>query len=161
MIAVKGNLLDSPFQIIAHQVNCQGVMGAGVAAQIKKKWPEVFEAYQTYCSKNKVADLLGSSCWADVGEHYPFKTVVNLFAQDGYGRDKRYTDYEALHDALVEFITVYRFNESIPEKTQLTISIPYMMGCGLAGGDWAVVQAILCEIEKQFNVVFVAFDLAR
>ena len=37
MIYVKGNLLESPVQIIAHQVNCLGIMGGGIALQIKNK----------------------------------------------------------------------------------------------------------------------------
>lgn len=39
MIVLEGNLLDAPFQFIAHQVNCRGVMGAGLAKQIKQKYP--------------------------------------------------------------------------------------------------------------------------
>lgn len=31
MIITNGNLLNTNINIIAHQVNCQGVMGAGVA----------------------------------------------------------------------------------------------------------------------------------
>lgn len=32
----KGNLLQADTPMIAHQVNCQGVMGAGIARQIRK-----------------------------------------------------------------------------------------------------------------------------
>ena len=32
----KGNLLQADAPMIAHQVNCQGVMGAGIARQIRK-----------------------------------------------------------------------------------------------------------------------------
>ena len=31
MIIMNGDLLETPFQFIAHQVNCMGVMGAGLA----------------------------------------------------------------------------------------------------------------------------------
>ena len=32
----NGNILDSGADIICHQVNCRGVMGSGVAKQIKE-----------------------------------------------------------------------------------------------------------------------------
>lgn len=35
MIFVKGDLLTSPVQYLAHQVNCKGVMGAGLAKQMR------------------------------------------------------------------------------------------------------------------------------
>ena len=40
---VKGNLLDSDCDYICHQVNCQGVMGSGIAKQIRERWPEVYK----------------------------------------------------------------------------------------------------------------------
>ena len=57
----KGNLLRSDAAIIAHQVNCQGVMGAGVARQIRHRilTAEQYRAYQQLCRKNK-EELLGS-----------------------------------------------------------------------------------------------------
>jgi O-acetyl-ADP-ribose deacetylase (regulator of RNase III) len=34
---IEGDLLDQKADVITHQVNCLGVMGAGVALQIKNK----------------------------------------------------------------------------------------------------------------------------
>ena len=50
---VKGNLLDSSCDYICHQVNCQGIMGAGLAGQIRTHWPEVYEEYRTLCDEHK------------------------------------------------------------------------------------------------------------
>lgn len=48
---VHGNLLDIESGIIAHQVNCKGVMGAGLAKQIRLKYPIVYQAYiEWYCA---------------------------------------------------------------------------------------------------------------
>lgn len=33
---IQGDLLEAKENIIAHQVNCKGVMGSGVAKQIKQ-----------------------------------------------------------------------------------------------------------------------------
>ena len=40
-----GNLLTAPQKCIAHQVNCQGVMGSGVAKAIKNEYPKVYKEY--------------------------------------------------------------------------------------------------------------------
>ena len=40
------DLLSSKERIIVHQVNCRGVMGAGIAKQIKEKWPDVYTSYR-------------------------------------------------------------------------------------------------------------------
>lgn len=36
---VYGNIFDATEDIICHQVNCQGVMGAGVAKALYQRWP--------------------------------------------------------------------------------------------------------------------------
>jgi O-acetyl-ADP-ribose deacetylase (regulator of RNase III) len=46
IIYKTGNLLDAQTDVIAHQVNCQGVMGSGVAAEVKKRYPEAFNSYR-------------------------------------------------------------------------------------------------------------------
>ena len=39
---VDGDLLSAKETYIAHQVNCYGKMGRGVAAQIMDKYPDVY-----------------------------------------------------------------------------------------------------------------------
>ena len=43
---VDGDLLSAKETYIAHQVNCYGKMGRGVAAQIRDKYPDVYRRYQ-------------------------------------------------------------------------------------------------------------------
>ncbi len=52
---IEGDLFCSDARIIAHQVNCQGKMGSGVALQVKRKYPNVYNEYMKVCS----ADMLG------------------------------------------------------------------------------------------------------
>lgn len=47
-----GNLLNAPQKVIAHQVNCQGKMGSGVAKVIRDKYPKVYETYLNTCAYN-------------------------------------------------------------------------------------------------------------
>ena len=42
---VKGDVLESREQIVAHGVNCTGHFGSGVAGAIKRKKPYIREQY--------------------------------------------------------------------------------------------------------------------
>ena len=77
---IKGDLLTADVKIRGHQVNCRGVMGAGIAKQVREKYPEAFEQYKALC------DQFGSSLLG----HTQFVTchdgtiIANMFAQDGF-----------------------------------------------------------------------------
>lgn len=43
---IKGDLLETDAPVIVHGCNCQGVMGSGVAKQIKEKYFTVYEIYR-------------------------------------------------------------------------------------------------------------------
>ncbi len=51
----NGNLFASGLPAIAHGVNCRGAMGAGIAAQFRQRWPDMYEAYRKRCAR---AELL-------------------------------------------------------------------------------------------------------
>ena len=43
---IYDDITKSNADYICHQVNCQGVMGSGVAKAIRDKWPQVYEEYK-------------------------------------------------------------------------------------------------------------------
>lgn len=164
-ISIKqGNLLDASENIIVHQVNCQGVMDAGVARQIKEKWPNVYEHYirmvKTFYKFSIPREkLLGEVCWDIVqegirdGEHD--KWIASIFGQLDYnkkGENKCQTDYDALKKG---FITIANnaswFDDSV--------AMPYMIGCGRGGGDRRKVLEIIHEVfDPLENVNVVLYE---
>jgi len=145
---IEGNLLDANEDVLIHQVNCMGVMGAGLAYQIGEKWPFVKESYKTivesYKDINSRKSLLGQAQWCSIGCQW----VVNLFGQYEFGRqrDKVYTDYGALKNGLID-IAMHA------EQYCLTVAIPYGLGCGLGGGDWeGVVLPMIIDIFGEDNI---------
>ena len=143
---VNGDLLQSNLPLIAHQTNCLGVMGAGIAKAIKNKWSIVYTQYIDKCRHyNYSKDLLGK-CQVCVTEDEPIKFVANLFGEYSFTEsvapfENRHTDYDALKKSLLHL-------KAICENTEITkIGIPYKLGCGLAGGDWdGVVYPMLQEL---------------
>lgn len=155
---VNGNLLTYPnLTVIGHQTNCLGVMGAGIAKQIKLRYPNVFKEYKMLCD-NHDKDLLGECliCQTSVNTF-----VANLFGEYSFTEsiapfpEKRHTDYDALRTALVNMknwcISFINENEvDVP----LNIGIPYKIGCGLAGGDWDnVVYPMIVSVFKDEDAI--------
>ena len=157
MIILDGDLLKTPFQIIAHQVNCHGVMDGGVALQIKNKYPDVYNEYRELCCKKCSADLLGTAQIVKCLKATEYKIFFNIFGQGGYGSDKVQTDYDALCNGFIDAISKFRDMCDVPRYINVVIAIPYKIGCGLAGGDWKKVKGILESLEKTENATFVAY----
>ena len=124
-----GNLLDVTEGIIAHQVNCFGVMGAGVALAIKETYPAAFDDYDKYCQLGK--SLLGG---IQVIQATDQLKVINVFGQISLGTRTRQTSYDATDEAWEVIGKLFG---------DQTIHIPYMMGCGLGGGNREIYKAIL------------------
>lgn len=52
---IVGDLLkQDKVDIICHQTNCKGVMGAGIAFQIKRTYPEVFKSTKSFVMNMKI-----------------------------------------------------------------------------------------------------------
>ena len=137
---IEGNILTPPTRnentIICHQVNCRAAMGAGLARQIRDKWPVVFDEYVKVCSPEKLGDF-------QMVQVAPQLYVANLFGQSSFGRDKRQTNYAALGTALFR---------AMKEHPDATFRVPYGLGCGLAGGNWATVLNLIEEAANAWNV---------
>jgi O-acetyl-ADP-ribose deacetylase (regulator of RNase III) len=139
----KGNIFDNVLRgVIVHQVNCQGVMGSGIAKEIRERWPVVFQSYHSKCKdpkcygSNRGANLLGQTQWVAVEQDL---WIVNLFGQQFYGRDgRRYTSYDALDEGFKSIARDLSDRGFGPED----VHHPYI-GCGLGGGVWPVVEAII------------------
>lgn len=149
LIYKQGDVLTSGADVIAHQVNCFGVMGAGLARQIREKYPHVYEEYHELCEKNNYhVGMLGVSHWSKIDDAH---WIANLFGQHGYGRDDVYTVMPALKVALMR--TVRACEEwSVAEQRDIRLAIPYKIGCGLAGGDWNKVRQMIEEIANKTDV---------
>lgn len=131
--------------IVCQQVNCKGVMGAGLAKKLRIAFPHMYEEYKKKCLSVKNSnELLGEVqiFYAYGEQNYGDFIIANIFGQDGYGRDRCYTDYDAVRKGL-KFIK--QIATPLPVRTLTTVRIPYRMGCGLAGGNWDKVYQIIKE----------------
>lgn len=137
---INDNILNMKEGIIIHQVNNRGVMGAGLAKQIRSLYPQHYNEYKM----NKLQ--MGTLIITPINDKL---LIIGIVAQDGYGRDKRYTDYKAFNECIDKLYIL---------STQCTLPmfIPYGIGCGLAGGRWNLIYEILSN--KLPNATLVKLD---
>lgn len=162
---VKGDILQTKAMYVLHGVNCQGVMGSGVAKAIREKWPKVFAEYQHMVETEMMKkdahpyQLLGkfqevqldqSGLFADQHPH----TIVNLFTQENYGYDGRaYADLNAINSSLLDW------SRSLPiVRGWYSAAIP-KIGCGLGGCEWHDVKRIVDRVEEMTQVKFMVYEL--
>lgn len=131
MKLINGNILNVENGYVCHQVNCKGIMGGGLAKQIKEFDYDVFLKYRDLVVKEN-GELLGEIQFVDSKNGITF---INMFAQDDCGCLEQYTDYKAFEMCLSKI-------KNSVDKTK-PIYIPYGIGCGLGGGDWNIVSNLI------------------
>ena len=142
IINVNGDLLNSKAELLLQQVNCQGVMGSGVAKAIRDKWPVVFDKYKEMC--DDWSDLLGCVLPVQVNDT---QKVMNMFAQDNFGYDgERYTSYDAIDTCLQKVANYCKLHEV------KTIALPYHMSCDRGGANWNIIMEMIAQHFKYLDV---------
>jgi O-acetyl-ADP-ribose deacetylase (regulator of RNase III) len=145
---VKGNILDAQRGIICHQCNCQLVMGAGLAKQIRDKYPRVYTEYKELLGKAKPSHRLGKCQVVEVVRQKLY--VANIMAQFHYlPRGACHTDYDALSIALNGLKTWH--TQWCPKD--FPVFFPMGMGAGLAGGDWNHIKGLISSIIPDAVIV--------
>lgn len=74
VVIKEGNVFDSDAKIICHQVNCQGVMGSGVAKEVRERYPR--------CTRNitltaKATRIVLNECWVSLRWFQLMKKVLD------------------------------------------------------------------------------------
>jgi O-acetyl-ADP-ribose deacetylase (regulator of RNase III) len=159
---IKCNIFESGADVICHQVNCQGVMGSGIAKQVREKYPKVYTEYKKWCDIYSPKALLGKTQFIGTSGEYdtPFIGIFNIFGQEKFGYDgKCYTDYTALYRCF-EKVKESLDKATIEIKPNYTIAIPYLMACHRGGGDWNIVYKMIEEIfaDSDYEVLICEYN---
>ena len=143
----KGNLLDlaekGEFDIIVHGCNCQNTMGSGIAAEIRERYPDAYDAdsrMDQEFGKNyrylKLGNYSEVKVYAKVGKF----SIINAYTQFNFApRDVDHFEYDSFKlilQKLYQFYGNYDFG------------FPYI-GMGLAGGDKDRIIAMLEDFAEK------------
>ena len=127
---VSGDIFDQPADILVNPVNCVGVMGRGLAAQFKRRYPAVFPAYRQACRDGDLRP--GRILLLPTGSDRP--RAIAHFPTKRHWRDpSRIEDIDA---GLRHLATTIR------RLRTPSIAVP-PLGCGLGGLDWHIVRPLI------------------
>jgi O-acetyl-ADP-ribose deacetylase (regulator of RNase III) len=148
MKTIKGDLLDFPegITVIFHQANTHAMMGAGIAGQIRTRYPEAAKADRDAFNGHQAK--LGLFSGIKLSDEPP-RVIINLYGQENISTSDRQTDYEGLYVAMDRAMSVIAKR---PNKDDYIIGVPKGMGCGLGGGDWRIVEAMLEVLSEKYSL---------
>ncbi len=127
LIYHRTSIFDSPAQTVVNTVNCVGVMGKGVAAEFRKRYPVMFEQYQEICARKLMEP---GKLWLWKG---PDQWILNFPTKRHWRNPSR---LEWIDAGLRKFAAEYE-NRGITE-----ISFP-RLGCGNGGLKWDDVRPLM------------------
>eukprot|EP00939_MAST-03C_sp_MAST-3C-sp1_P001785 g1785.t1 len=165
LLLVRGDLLEAGEQYIVHQTNCRTNYALGLAKHIFKKWPhaDCYSERKPWV-KGKVYSTPGT---IDVRKQRrpgsldtsdESRGVINLFGQDMPGTiekelrgkivGKKKRAAASKEQRRLWFASAVRdIATKIPGIK--SVAFPFEIGCGLAGGDWAVYYDLIRDLAAR------------
>lgn len=125
-----GDMFQSKAETIVNTVNCVGVMGKGVAAEFKKRFPQMFADYSARCAARQVK----------LGEPYLYRdvlgvSVINFPTKDHWRSPSRLEDVVRGLDYLLAHAAEWGLR---------SLAVP-PLGCGNGGLEWSLVGPIMYQ----------------
>jgi O-acetyl-ADP-ribose deacetylase (regulator of RNase III) len=149
---VNGDITETDCKYIAHQCNCNTVKSHGLSKTIATKWPwaDVYSKRVQIGARNATTQpsIPGTIELLTNGDI----TVICLFAQWAPGKCGDYAKYypKTYVDTVENRLSW--FKECISKIDDLNldeITMPFKIGCGLAGGDWKIYEQILQDARTK------------
>jgi len=139
---VEGDMFENPSEVLVNAVNCDGIMGAGLALQFKKRFPENYRQYREHCKKGflRPGRVFMSNVKQKTNPQYiiDFPTVDKLYK-------KSTVTLEHIKDSLQELV------ELVVMLEIKSISIP-ALGCGIAGFKWDDILPLIVKAFRNKNL---------
>lgn len=132
----SGNVVTADVDAVVNTVNTVGVMGKGIALQIKRAYPEVYDSYRAAHQRGELR--IGRMHVHDRGVLGPRRYVINFPTKRDWRQPSRLTDIEA---GLIDLVRV------LDELGVASVAVP-ALGCGNGGLNWHDVRPL---IERAFQ----------
>lgn len=130
---VSGDIFKSGADVLVNPVNCDGVMGKGLALKFKTMFPENYRMYRERCLNSELrpgmvyTTMIGSPAVCNFPTKLHWKNLSKIV----------YIEY-GLKALNKEIVFYKRFGKK-------SIAIP-PLGCGLGGLQWSTVKKLIEEI---------------
>ena len=134
-----GDIFDSYAEALVCPVNCEGVMGKGLAKEFKRIFPENYSMYRNYCLDKRLNP--GHIFVTDRGKDRVPRFILNFPTKDRWRNKSNLVDIQHGLNALQSHI-IGRMIKSVAVPT---------LGCGLGGLNWIDVKPLIQKMSDQMD----------
>lgn len=135
---ICNNIFNSTAQVLVNPVNTVGVMGKGLALQVKQQYPNVYEAYKKACTQNKLT--IGKLQLVPIADN---RFVLNFPTKIHW---KNSSEYRYIIAGLNKLANCYE------SKNITSIAFP-KIGCGCGGLNWTVVKTLIIKHLQHTDLI--------
>lgn len=150
--ATQPPITQGQYSVICHCCNTLGAWGRGFVVPLGKQYPKAKMDYKKFIASTPADKRLGkASC---------VKVDKNIIVANIMGQERIYPTNDGQiplnYDALKQGF------ENVIERMDKT-TVPYTIhmpriGCGLAGGDWNIVENIIKEVFGEKDIEVFVYD---
>jgi O-acetyl-ADP-ribose deacetylase (regulator of RNase III) len=133
----SGDLLAADTEALVNTVNCAGVMGKGIALQFKRRYPEMFKAYEKACKRGEVT--IGKMFVVETGQLDGPRYIINFPTKKHWRAPSQLSYIDA---GLADLVQV------LQELKISSVAVP-PLGVGNGGLDWTDVEPRLTSAFKE------------
>ena len=123
------DLFDVAADALVNPVNCKGVMGKGIALEVKRRYPASYRAYQAAC---RWGHLRPGMLLYVAGQAHE-RNIIHFATKDHWTRPSKLEWIRAGLDDLKRHYAAWGLT---------SVAMP-QLGCGLGGLDWNDVQPLI------------------
>ena len=124
--------------IFIHGCNAQGVMGSGIALQVKQEFPRCFDTYLQHVNAHGKGSPKLVGTVAPFIDHDQHLVIMNAITQLNFGHSGKFVSYRAIWEC---FSLIKEYVKQL-DTDAFDIHYP-LIGCDRGGGDWSIVNDII------------------
>lgn len=128
-----GSVFNAPVEVVTNTVNCQGVMGAGLALEVGLRHPDLQVDYERRCQEGQVS--LGHPYLYALQEPAPYLAVLNFPTKKLW----RFPSRLEWVDQGLAYIARHYAN---PARPITSLAVP-KLGCDRGGLEWGQVRPLI------------------
>lgn len=160
---VKGNLLKADVDVVVHQLSSMPCKAHGLSKSIatRFKWADQYRQRTQMGNRNLATPETRPVCGSIVASFNPEDTgypraVVGIVGQLDFGRPGyKWSRVSPAEDSATKRLAWFqdglvRTCEWAVAKGYKTVALPYLIGCGMAGGDWSRYAAIIDDVAALY-----------
>ena len=148
IIKVKGDILQSRAQAIAHGIAPQDHFNQGLALQLRENFPAMAKDFRHYCheSRPKAGEI-----WMWAG---PEKVIINLMVQNAAQHENIHPEPASLHnvDAALKAL-----RKLIEEEGISSVALP-RLATGVGGLEWVDVENLISRHLGGMRIPVVIYE---